>query len=196
VRVAKAGTLSGDGLAGVIQSMTLNAESAASVPLVVARAAAGKPAPLAPFIQDEEMTRSIMYWSIWCNESWVGLDTAGPWGTYLDGNTADALETYHMVCKYFPKHAEPASIKTRVRSNVPLLALVGGADPQDPIGNLGGLAAAMPNSRAVVVPGLGHAIGQYGCLPNLVAQFVDSANAKRLDARCARTIKPPPFVLR
>jgi len=196
VRVAKAGTLSGDGLAGVIQSMTLNAESAASVPLVVARAAAGKHASLAPFIQDEDMTRSIMYWSIWCNESWVGLDAAGPWGTYLDGNAADALETYRMVCKYFPKHAEPASSKTRVRSNVPLLALVGGADPQDPIGNLAGLTSAMPNSRAVVVPGLGHAIGQYGCLPNLVGQFVERADAKRLDARCARSIKPPPFVLR
>jgi pimeloyl-ACP methyl ester carboxylesterase len=82
-----------------------------------------------------------------------------------------------------------------VRSDVPLLALVGGADPQDPIGNLAGLGAALPNRRAIVVPGLGHAIGQYGCLPNLVAQFVDRANARRLDARCTRTIKPTPFVL-
>jgi len=196
VRVTSTVTLDGDGFAGVIQSMTLGAESAASIPLVVARAAAGRYAPLARFLDDSEMTRSIMYWSIWCNESWVGLGAAGPWNTYLDGNAAEALRVYGSVCKYFPKHQESDATRTRVQSKVPLLALVGGADPQDPIGNLAGLGAAMPNSRAIVVPGLGHAIGQYGCLPNLVAQFIERASAKRLDARCTRTIKPAPFALR
>jgi pimeloyl-ACP methyl ester carboxylesterase len=195
VRVSSTQTLDGDGLAGVVQSMTLMAESASSIPLVVARAAAGRHGPLARFLDDSETTRSIMYWSIWCNESWVGLGATGPWNTYLDGNTAAALSVYGSVCKYFPKHEETEATRTRVRSDVPLLALVGGADPQDPIGNLAGLGAALPNSRAIVVPGLGHAIGQYGCLPSLVAQFVDRANARRLDARCTRTIKPTPFVL-
>jgi len=79
---------------------------------------------------------------------------------------------------------------------VPLLALVGGADPQDPIGNLEGLAQAMPNSRIVVAPGIGHGAVQYGCLTALVRRFVDRGTAKGLDTMCARKITPPPFALR
>ncbi|MGZ8693140.1 MAG: alpha/beta hydrolase [Gaiellaceae bacterium] len=137
-----------------------------------------------------------MFWSIWCNERWVGLDAAGPWGTYLDGYTASALQLYRSVCAFFPKHEEPASSHTRVRSTVPLLALVGGADPQDPIGNLRGLVDAIPKSRVVVVPAQGHAIGQLGCLPDLVARFVDRGGAASLDVSCAWRIAPPDFVLR
>jgi hypothetical protein len=75
---------------------------------------------------------------------------------------------------------------------VPLLVLAGGADPQDPIGNLPGLRRAFPNSRAVVVPGQGHAIGQLGCLGELVGRFVDRGTARGLDTRCvSRTLLPP-----
>ena len=194
-RVTPETTLTGDGLAGVIQSMTLTAAGAASIPLVVSRAAAGKYAPLSRHIAAGGPPLAIMYWSIWCNERWVGLDARGPWGTYLDGSTAGALEFYRSVCAYFPKFVEPASNLQRVRSQVPLLALVGGADPQDPVGNLAGLAAAMPKSRIVVVPAHGHGVGQYGCLPNLVARFVDRGAVASLDVSCAWAISPPSFVL-
>ena len=48
-----------------------------------------------------------MYWSVWCNERWVGLDARGPWGTYLDGYTASQLERYRSVCAYVPDHPSP-----------------------------------------------------------------------------------------
>jgi pimeloyl-ACP methyl ester carboxylesterase len=194
VTVAPDTELSGDGLAGVVQTMTLDASSAAEIPLTVARAARGDYERLLRYLGDGSPS-PVMYWSIWCNERWVGLDATGPWGTYLDGYTARQLELYGSVCAHFPDHPEPASNLSRVRSQVPLLALVGGADPQDPIGNLEGLKAAMPKSRTVVVPGYGHAIGQYGCLPDLVAHFVDRGGAAGLDTRCVRRLKPPAFVL-
>ncbi len=117
-------------------------------------------------------------------------------GTYLDGSATAALANSRSVCTYFPKHEEPASNVKRVSSKTPLLALVGGADPQDPIGNLEGLRDAMPNSRVVVVPSQGHGVGQYGCLPDVVARFVDRASAAKLDVRCVRRIVPPQFVVR
>ena len=137
----------------------------------------------------------LMYWSIWCNERWVGLDAKGPWGTYLDGYVASQLERYRSACAYVPGHAEPASNLVRVKSNVPVLALVGGADPQDPAANIAGLGAAMPKARVVVLPEHGHAVGQYGCLPRLVALFVDRGGAATLDVRCVRATRPPPFTL-
>jgi pimeloyl-ACP methyl ester carboxylesterase len=193
-RIAAGRTLTGDDLAGVIQSLTLNASLAASVPFVVSRAAAGVYAPLLRSIPSASASPMI-FWPIWCSERWVGLGPRGPWGTYLDGYVASQVDFYRSVCAYVPRFQEPASNLTRVRSRVPLLALVGGADPQDPIGNLAGLHTAMPNSRRVIVPGQGHAIGQYGCLPNLVARFVDRGSAAKLDVRCSRKIATTPFVL-
>jgi pimeloyl-ACP methyl ester carboxylesterase len=195
VQITSELTLSGDDLAGVIQSMTLNAASAASIPLVVSRATRGDYAPLAGQIPSSGAENPLMYWSIWCNERWVGLDASGPWGTYLDGYVASQLEQYRSACAYVPDHAEPASNLARVRSNVSVLALVGGADPQDPAGNIAGLSAAMPKARVVVLPEHGHAVGQYGCLPRLVSLFVDRGSAATLDVRCVRATKPPPFAL-
>ena len=195
VAVTREVTLTGDDLAGLIQYMTLSAASAASIPLVVSRAARGDYAPLAGQIPSSGAENPLMFWSIWCNERWVGLDAKGPWDTYLDGYVATQLERYRSVCAYVPDHAEPPSNHARVRSSVPVLALVGGADPQDPAANIAGLGAAMPKARIVVVPEHGHGVGQYGCLPKLVALFVDRASAATLDTRCVRTITPPPFAL-
>jgi hypothetical protein len=62
--------------------------------------------------------------------------------------------------------------------------------------NLPRLKRTFPDSRAVVVPGLGHAIGQYGCLRDLVAVVVARGTTKELDTHCVRAIAPPPFILR
>jgi hypothetical protein len=79
---------------------------------------------------------------------------------------------------------------------VPLLVLAGGADPQDPIGDVSGLRRRFPNARAIVVPGYGHAVGQFGCLGGLVSDFIDRASAVGLRTQCVRVIVPPPFALR
>ena len=191
--LGKLGKLSGTGLAGVVQQMTIAAESAADVPLVVTQAAAGDYLPLAPYVGTGAMTGSMMYWSILCNEPWVGLNSTGPWHSYLDGYTTFSLSLYRSACAYVPKRAEAPSDWKRPHSDVPALVLAGGADPQDPIGNLPGLAQALPHSRVIVVPGLGHSIGQYGCLGTLVADFIDRGTAKGLDTRCVRAIQVPAF---
>ena len=69
--------MTGYDLAGVVQTMLLSADTAASIPLVVTRAAVGDFGPLdlqvRPGVHDDQM----MFWSIWCNEPWVGLERAG-----------------------------------------------------------------------------------------------------------------------
>jgi pimeloyl-ACP methyl ester carboxylesterase len=190
-------TITGDELAGVVQTMLLSADSAASIPLVVARAAAGDYGPLNQQVEPGTFTTQLMFWSIWCNEPWVGLGAKGPWHTDFDGYTAQTIAGYRRACSYLPRRAEPAGAWTLPRrSLVPLLVLAGGADPQDPVSNFPGLRRTFPNARAIVVPDYGHAIGQYGCLGALVSDFVDRASAKGLDTHCVRAIEPPPFALR
>jgi pimeloyl-ACP methyl ester carboxylesterase len=186
--------VTGDDLAGIVQSLTLDDRGAALVPFLVTRLARGDLGALRDHVGGGP-TRQVVFWAIWCNEPWVGLDAKGPWHSYLDGYTVSDLASSNRACSLFPKHDEPAGAWRTPHSNVPLLALVGGADPQDPIGNLTGLSRAFPNGRAVVVPGLGHAIGQYGCLGDLVARFVARGSAARLDASCVRGIATAPFVL-
>jgi pimeloyl-ACP methyl ester carboxylesterase len=188
--------ISGNGLAGVVQQMTLVSATAAYIPLVVSRAALGDYGPLSHYAGSGGLTRSMMYWSIMCNEPWVGLDSTGPWHSYLDGLTADQLTLSRTVCGYLPLRAEAPADWVRPQSRVPLLALVGGADPQDPIGNLPGLRQALPNSRVVTVPGQGHGVGQLGCLGALVGRFVDRDTVKGLDSSCAAKTPLTPLATR
>jgi pimeloyl-ACP methyl ester carboxylesterase len=196
VHRTRTATMTGDDLAGVVQDMLLSSDSAASIPLVVTRAAKGDYRPLNRQIEPGTFSRQLMFWSVWCNEPWVGLDATGPWHTDFDGYTTATITHYRATCRSLPRRSEPISAWNLPRTQVPLLALVGGADPQDPIGNLAGLRWFFPNGRAIVVPGYGHAVGRYGCLGGLVSLFVDNASAEGLDTRCVRAIRPPPFVLR
>jgi pimeloyl-ACP methyl ester carboxylesterase len=82
-----------------------------------------------------------------------------------------------------------------VRSNAPVLFVVGGNDPQDPIAHVAGTTRELPDSRTVVVPGAGHGAVQLGCIPRLAQAFVDRGTARGLDTRCAKAYKPPPFVI-
>ena len=197
VHRTRAATITGNELAGVVETMLLNADSAASIPLVVARAAAGAYGPLNQQVEPGVFTTQVMFWSVWCNEPWVGLGAKGPWHTDFDGYTALTIAQYREACSFLPKRPEPAAAWTLpTRSAVPLLVLAGGADPQDPLGNVPGLRETFPNARAIVVPYYGHAVGQYGCLGGLVSDFIDRASANGLDTRCVRAITPPPFALR
>ncbi len=189
-------TISGDQLAGVVQGMLLDVDTAASIPLLVTRAAAGDFAPLNAQIEPGTLSRQLMFWSVWCNEPWVGLDATGPWHTDFDGYTAATIARYRAVCRALPRRPEPASAWTVPRTQVPLLVLAGGADPQDPVANMAGWRRYFPNGRAIVVPGYGHGVAQYGCLGGLVSIFIDQASAAGLSTHCLRGIPPPPFALR
>ena len=80
-----------------------------------------------------------------------------------------------------------------MRSSVPLLALAGGADPQDPIANFPHLRESFPNGRAIVVPHYGHTVVQYGCLGDVVSRFVLTSSSKRLSTACVSDIWSPDF---
>ena len=196
-KVAKDQTLTGDGLAGVVQQMLLNAFSASSIPLVVARAARGDYSSLDQQIAAQQSaggntTQELMFWSIWCNEPWVGLDVTGPWHTDFDGDTASGIAERRVPCAFFPKRAEPAADWTSPHSTVPVLLLAGGADPQDPIGNMPHFEQDFPNGRAIVVPHYGHVVGMLNCVRDVVSQFVDLGTVKGLDTTCIPAgILPP-----
>ncbi|MGC4082725.1 MAG: alpha/beta hydrolase [Vicinamibacterales bacterium] len=53
--------------------------------------------------------------------------------------------------------------------------------------------ASLPNSRHVVVPGAGHITLTRGCVRELVARFVDTADVEAIDPSCVAGLTRPPF---
>jgi len=188
------GDVTGDQLAGALQSLTLSAEGASLVPYVVTHAAEGDLAPLADHLGNGFVTESAMYWSISCNEPWVGLTSRSSGPSYLEGYTHAMLAADRRACARRPARPEAPALWRLPDSGVPVLALVGGADPQDPLGNLTGLRRHFRNAQIVVVPGMAHTVGQYGCLGTVASTFVDRGGG-RVDTTCARKVKPPPFLV-
>ena len=79
---------------------------------------------------------------------------------------------------------------------MPVLALVGGADPQDPLTNLSDLKRHFPDSRAVVLPHQGHDFSWDGACDAVLANFVELGTTKGLDTTpCIDEVVVPPFEL-
>jgi pimeloyl-ACP methyl ester carboxylesterase len=135
--------------------------------------------------------------SIWCNEPWTGLDAKGPWGTDFDGYTTARITAFRQECSSIPKRAESRLLWTLpASSRVPVLALVGGADPQDPVANLSDLKQHFPDSRTVIFPRIGHQFSIGGCVDQMMAEFVERGTTTGLDTTlCDARVVVPPFEL-
>lgn len=195
---AQPGPMTGDQLASVVHVMLLDLTTAVSIPLVVSRAATGDYAPLERAGPgDLEVDLDAMSSSIWCNEPWTGLDATGPWGTDFDGYTTARIAAFRRECASVPARAEPRSLWTLPASSpVPVLAFAGGADPQDPVANLSGLARHFPDSRTVVFPHVGHQFNIGGCVDRTMADLVERGTTRGLDTtRCDGAVVVPPFPL-
>ncbi|HEX7472969.1 MAG TPA: alpha/beta hydrolase [Candidatus Limnocylindrales bacterium] len=71
-------------------------------------------------------------------------------------------------------------------------AILGQADPQDPLPTVADAPREMRNSLTVVVPGEAHTVGHLGCMPDMVAAFIAAGMTNGLDTSCASTGMTPP----
>jgi pimeloyl-ACP methyl ester carboxylesterase len=188
-------------LADAVHSALLTEASAARVPLALHLAARGQWVPAAQLIGTPPSggPTLVMADEILCSEAWARFTPAGvnrlSAGSYaLPRELADAGRREAM-CRHLPTGLVPADDAAAVHTTLPVLWLVADGDPQDPPANLAEVPAQQPNSRVVVVPTQQHVVGQLGCLPSLVAAFLDAGSAKDLDVSCARTARPLPFRL-
>jgi len=190
--------MTGDQLASVVHEMLRDANTAVSAALVVSRAAKGDYGALEHAGSgDLGVSLDLMGSSIWCNGPWVGLDATGPWGTDFDSYTTAHITAFRRQCRSVPKRSEPRSLwKLPTSSPVPVLALEGGADPQDPVTNLDNLKQHFPDSRTVVLPHQGHDFSFGSACGQMLAEFVHRDTTKSLDTTdCTDSIAVPPFNL-
>ncbi len=133
-----------------------------------------------------------MQLSVICSEDALGLTSnAGDAGTLLGNQFAEFLLAQ---CEVWPKGKMPADFHLPLDSSVPVLVMSGEYDPVTPPRYGAEVVSTLPNGRHLIVRGNGHNVIGAGCMPKLFAQFIESADAKTLDAKCLDTLPyTPPF---
>jgi pimeloyl-ACP methyl ester carboxylesterase len=187
-------------LNAALRFLSYNATEAALLPTLIHQAAIGNLAPLAAQTimmarQIGEQLASGMQNSVICSEdvpffSAASIDRAGIAATYQGTDQLDALAE---ICKLWPRGPVDSDLHSALQSDVPTLLLSGEADPVTPPGDAERLAKNLQRHRHLILNGEGHGQMATGCVPKLMADFLDSADPQALDASCLDRHHPAPF---
>ncbi|MGP0054871.1 MAG: alpha/beta hydrolase [Steroidobacteraceae bacterium] len=187
-------------LSASLRFLSYSSSEASLLPNLVHRAAKGQLAPLAAqavmasrLIRDQLATG--MQNSVICSEDAPffaagAIDKGKLAGTYQGSDQLDALAE---VCKLWPQGPVDADLHSELRSDVPVLLLSGDADPVTPPADAERLAQGLTRHRHLVLRGEGHGQLATGCMPKLMAQFLDNPDPLALDAACLERHHPAPF---
>jgi pimeloyl-ACP methyl ester carboxylesterase len=173
-------------------------EGAAYVPYVVERAYDRDYAPLAYIMQlamvDLFNGLEPMYLAYSCSDFMPFLSASQVEYAAAHSFTGDLrIRAQQRACKVWNVPPMPPEFNEPVKSDVPVLMLLGSDDPATPAKY--GLAALkyLPNGRAVLVQGAGHGADN-PCTDNLILRFVRAKSAKGLNvSKCSATFTLPPF---
>jgi pimeloyl-ACP methyl ester carboxylesterase len=198
--VARRTRITRDEFAVALRGFLYVAALASAVPLVVERAYAGDFEPFEALRQAVSgwsmetmslgMTRSVL-----CTEDLPRIHDdeidAATRGTVVG---PAEIVWWKASCAPWPRAVLEAESDRPVRFDGPVLLLSGDLDPVVPPswGEL--VRATMPRARHLIAPGVGHNVTPVGCTPDLVATFIERADATSLDAACLDGLTRPPFV--
>ena len=183
----KSAHLDGYTLAMLARMYAYTPETAALLPLSVAQARKGDYAPLVGQVQMllrdlESLGENAMQLSVICSEDADRLlPRPQDAGTLLG---AGMVEAFRAQCAIWPHGTRSADFSAAASGDTPVLLLAGEFDPVTPPRYAEAIAKTLPNARVLVASGQGHSVMGRGCLPRLVADFVDTLDLKQLDAGC------------
>lgn len=188
-------------VSGAVQLLSYQSETAALLPLLIHQAGvAGDYSPLmanAAYLSGQlgSVVALGMHAAVLCTEDvafYPVEDTLQKTAadTYLG---AAPLNVLRESCAHWPRGIMAPHFKQAVVSDKPALLISGADDPITPPANAVHVAQTLRNSLSLVVPGQGHGNAWRGCVPQLMADFVQQASVKNLHAICIQKIKPFPF---
>ena len=192
-------------LAATLRLMSYSSQTAAILPSMLHEAIEND--NLAPFarqadIQSTSLSTSLatgMHHAVICTEDvpfFADNMSDGQAGSSLArrsylGN--DIVSAITATCQHWPAGRIDENFKEPLKSDKPTLVLSGGADPITPpaYGEL--VATHLSEVKHIVNEAQGHMQAAFGCMPVLMAQFVEQADADTLDTACLERLKPTPF---
>ncbi len=134
-----------------------------------------------------------LLYAVTCSEDAPLIDPEDAAAAQADTSFGSFAANFEAICATWPRAEVAADLRQPLQSDIPTLLLSGGADPVTPPAYAETVAATLPNSRHLVVPGYGHGVIAVGCMPRVVAQFIRDGSADALDTACLDELEPPPF---
>lgn len=188
-------------LSGAVKAILYDARRASLLPHLLQRAAGGHFEPLIAASLEiashalETMHLGLTY-SVLCSEDLPRISAAevdgATAGTFAGRSEYDALR---QICELWPKTDLPSSFESLGRHQTPALLLSGELDPVTPPAWGEKTLELLPRGRHQVVPGVAHITSFSGCVPRLIAEFLDAGSAGGLETDCLESLRRPPFVL-
>ncbi|HLN48312.1 MAG TPA: alpha/beta hydrolase [Steroidobacteraceae bacterium] len=187
-------------LSASLRFLSYSSTEASLLPDLIHRAAGGQLAPLAAqavmasrLIRDQ--LASGMQNSVICSEDVpffaAGAIDRGKLAQTYQGS--DQLDAFAEVCKLWPQGPVDADLHSALHSDAPILLLSGEADPVTPPRDAERLAQGFARHRHLVLSGEGHGQLATGCMPKLMAEFLDNPDPPALDAACLERHHPAAF---
>ncbi|NLB58031.1 MAG: alpha/beta hydrolase [Gammaproteobacteria bacterium] len=189
-------TVTADTVTGLAFFFSYAPHTISMLPLLLDEAAHGRYGPLMSLTAfgNEQMMNMVnrgMQWSVLCAED-APRHVPDPDADTILG--PDAARMLFAACEAWPAGTPRAGHAEPLESDVPVLLLSGELDPVTPPEYAERVLAGLPNGRHLVLDGQSHGTLVVGCMPRLVARFIESADAGALDAACLDDVRPvPPF---
>ena len=186
-------------LNAALRFLSYSAAQASLLPTLVHRAAQGALGPLAAQTimtarQVGGQLASGMQNSVICSEDVpyfaTDIDRTVISQTYQG---ADQLDAFKEICQLWPRGPVDADLHWPLTSDIPTLLLSGEADPVTPPKDADRAAQGLARHRHLILSGEGHGQVTTGCVPKLMAEFLDAAAPEKLDASCLERHRPTPF---
>jgi pimeloyl-ACP methyl ester carboxylesterase len=191
-----------DEFAAAIRLLAYHPHTIALLPLLIHEAAAGNWVPLASQFRMTAVSLSEslsigMHNAIVCSEDVPfydrsEIDVDGLAATYIGVVQLNALET---ICSIWPPGPVDDEFKVPLETSIPFMLLSGDADPITPPRYADLAAVDLGNALHLVGKGQGHGQFSVGCMPDLLEEFVASADPGAVDAGCLERAFVMPFFL-
>ena len=180
---------------GLVFSVLYSRELSALLPQVIHQADQGNYQALANlnFLAEENMKKmSItegMRYSVICNEDYIysQQENNNQSSQFLGFDFKDDME---KVCSIWGKANLSENYFQAVKSDKPTLLLSGGFDPVTPRGWAEKVAENLSLSTSLVAEGGHHIVSYQGCLPQVIAQFIERASMEGINISCVDKIQP------
>jgi pimeloyl-ACP methyl ester carboxylesterase len=187
-------------LGAALRFLSYSATEASLLPALIHEGAAGRVGPLAA--QTVMLAREVsdqiasgMQNSVVCSEDVPYFDAARIDRRKLEDTYqgTEQLDALLEICRLWPRGPVDPDLHAPLKSDVPSLLLSGEADPVTPPAGAERLARGLTRHRHLILKGEGHGQLATGCVPVLMARFLDVPDPLALDASCLDHHHPAPF---
>ena len=191
-------TLTGELVANMVRLLTYSPQTAALIPLLVGAAAQAQYGPLAAqvLMVSDDLHGAIsfgMHFAVVCTEDvpfWGQVDRAALAQTFLGPASIDALGA---ICEAWPRGYIDDDFARAVATSVPVVLLSGENDPVTPPSYAELSVGGLTHYRHLTLPHQAHGQITTGCVPRLLAGFVDSADPAAFDDPCLEAVEGFPI---